>query len=86
MRKFILSSLELFSRIAIFLILMSGTIQGIASGRSLGGGILGGVIGFLSALLASVVIFGVIFLLMEIAENTRRTAVALEATNSNRVD
>ena len=88
MRKFILSSLELFSHVAIFLILLSGIIQGAIGGGvagDVGGAVVGGVVGFLSALVVCVVLFGVIFLLMEIADNTRRTAAALEAMRSNRV-
>ena len=87
MRKFILSSLELFSHIAIFLILLSGIIQGAIGGGiagDVGGAVVGGVVGFLSALVVCVVLFGVIFLLMEIADNTRRTAAALEEMRSNR--
>lgn len=83
MRKFILSSLEIMSNIAIFLILLSGIIRGAIGGGitgDVGGAIVGGVVGFFMALVVCVVLFGVIFLLMEIADNTRRTAVALESS------
>jgi len=89
MRKFILSSLELFSHVAIFLILVFGVVNGIVGGGNaggLGGAIAGGAVGFLLALVVCVVLFGTIFLLMEIAENTRRTAVALDAMRASRVD
>ncbi len=86
MRKFILSSLEIFSHIAIFLILLSGVIRG-AIGGGVGGDttgvIIGGAVGFFISLVACVILFGAVFLLMEIADNTRRTAVAVEAMNSN---
>ena len=82
MRKFILSSLELFSHIAIFLILLSGIIQG-AIGGGIGGNsfgvMIGGALGFFISLVVCVILFGALFLLMEIADNTRRTAVATEA-------
>ena len=81
MRKFVLSSLELFSHIAIFLILLSGVINGAITWGSSGGtgaAIAGGAIGLLVSLVACVVIFGVVFLLMDIAENTRRTAEAVK--------
>jgi uncharacterized membrane protein len=87
MRKFILSSLELISHIAIFLILLSGVVQGAivgGSGGSLTGAVVFGLIGFSFALAMCVVLFGVVFLLMEIADNSRRTAAALEAMGSNR--
>ena len=89
MRRFIPASLELFSHIAIFLILLSGIIQGAIGGGitgDAGGAIVGGVFGFLIALVLCVVLFGVIFLLMEIADNTRRTAAAIDALRSNRAD
>ena len=85
MRKFILSSLEIMSNIAIFLILLSGIIRGAIGGGitgDVGGALVGGVVGFFTALVVCVVLFGVIFLLMEIADNTRRTAAALESGRS----
>ena len=81
MRRFILSSLELVSQIAIFLILVAGLINGAIIG-GLGGGagaLAGGAIGFSVAVVFCVVVFGTIYLLMEIAENTRRTAESVEA-------
>lgn len=89
MRKFILSSLELFSHIAIFLILLSGIIKGAIGGGitgNVGGAVAGGIFGFLMALVLCAVVFGVIFLLMEIADNTRRTAAAIDALRSTRAD
>ncbi len=88
MRKFILSSLEIFSHIAIFLILLTGVIRG-AIGGGLGGDtvgvIIGGALGFFISLVVCVVLFGAVFLLMEIADNTRRTAVALESMGSDSI-
>lgn len=89
MRKLILSSLEIFSHIAIFLILLSGIIRGAIGGGAagdVGGALVGGAMGFLFALVICVVFFGAIFLLMEIADNTRRTAAAIDALRSNRSD
>ena len=89
MRKFILSSLELFSHIAIFLILLSGIIQGAMGGAAsgqLGGAIVGGVFGFLLALVVCVILFGALFLLMDIADSSRRTAAAIDALQSKRTD
>lgn len=89
MRKFILSSLELFSHIAIFLILVYGIIAGATGGGNaggVGGAIMGGALGFVAALVVCVVLFGTIFLLIEIAENTRRTADAVEVLRERRTD
>ena len=87
MRKFILSSLELTSNIAIVVILLFGMIMG-ALGFNGGpfGELVGATLGLLVALVVCVLLFGVIFLLMEIAENTRRTAAAVDASRSSRTD
>ncbi len=87
MRKFILSSLELFSHIAIFLILLTGLVNGaISGGTSAGtaGAVAGGALGFLAALVGCVILFGAVFLLMDIADNTRRTADAVERMRADR--
>ena len=79
MRRFILSSLELLCTIAIFLILLFGTLNGILQAGSLGGvgaAVIGGIVGFVVSLVVCVVLFGVIFLLLDIAENPRRMANA----------
>lgn len=86
MRKLILSSLELFSHVAIFLILLSGVVRG-AIGGGIGGDtigvIIGGGVGFFVSLVLCVILFGAIFLLMGVADNTRRTAIATEAMVSD---
>jgi len=89
MRKFLVSSLELFSRIAIFLILLAGLINGVVDGGSSGGttgAIVGGVVGFSMALVLCIVVFGGIFLLIDIADNTRRTAESIEALHRRETD
>ncbi len=77
MRRFILSSLELLCNIAIFLILLFGTLSGVLQAGSLGGAgaaVMGGIVGFVVSLIFCVLLFGVVFLLLDIAENTRRMA------------
>jgi hypothetical protein len=88
MRRFILSSLELVSQIAIFLILVMGLINGATTGGAGGvsGAIAGGTMGFLTAFVFCVVVFGAIFLLLEIAENTRRTADSIDAFRKHQHD
>ncbi len=84
MRKFILSSLETFSSIAIFLILLLGFLYGVVGlSSSTFGSLIGGAFGVFIALLICAIVFGTLFLLMEIADNTRRTAVAAEALLSD---
>ena len=73
MRNMIVKSLELICQIAIVVFVISGLIGGWNQG-----GFLGGIAGMIVAFLFSVVFFGALFILLEIAENTRRTAEALE--------
>ncbi len=87
MRRFILSSLELTTNIAIIATLFLGLVLGaFASGGGPFGTIIGAGFGFLVALGISVVVFGSVFLLMDIAENTRRTAAAIEESKSGQHD
>lgn len=73
MRKFITKSLEIICQIAIVVLLLGGFIGGWQSGGF--GNAIGGLLG---AFLISVVFFGALFVLLDIAEYTRRTAEALE--------
>ena len=76
MRKFITKSLELFCQIAIVLIIAAATISGGDTG-----GLGGAIVGFVGGLIVSIVAFGALFLLMDIADNTRKTAEILETRN-----
>jgi len=72
MRHFITRSLELFCNIAIVLIVVASVLSGANTG-----GIGGALAGLLSGVVISVILFGALFLLMDIADNTRRTAELL---------
>lgn len=73
MRRFITKSLEVLSFVVMALIVLGATIGGAQSGGFLGflGGLIFGVI-------MSIVIFGALFVLMDIADNTRRMAELME--------
>lgn len=73
MRSFITKSLEIICQIGIVLIVIGSAISGNATG-----GFGGAIVGALGGLIFSVILFGALFLLMDIADNTRRTAEALE--------
>ncbi len=73
MRKMITKSLELICQIAIVVFVIGGLVGGWNAG-----GFFGGIAGLIGAFLFSVVFFGALFVLLEIAENTKRTAEALE--------
>jgi hypothetical protein len=73
MRSFIAKSLEIICQIAIVVMLLAGLIGG--WGRD---GFWGAILGLIGAFLFSVVFFGALFVLLDISDNTRRTAEALE--------
>jgi len=77
MRRFITKSLEVLSFVVMALIML---------GAAVGGANAGGFLGFIGGLIAgavmSVVIFGALFVLMDIADNTRRTVELMEQQKS----
>jgi len=77
MRKFITGSLELFCHIAIFLIIVVMFVSGFAQGS-----IVGGLFGLIAGFVFSGLAFGGLFLLMDIADNTKRTVELLEKRSS----
>lgn len=76
MRRFITKSLEVLSFVVIALIVLGAAIGGAKSGGFFGfiGGLIGGTV-------TSIVIFGALFVLMDISDNTRRMAELLEQQN-----
>ena len=77
MRKFITGSLELICQIAIVLLVLVAVISG-----AQGGGIVGLIVGFVGSLIFSALAFGGLFLLMDIADNTRKTVELLQNRNN----
>ncbi len=77
MRRFITKSLEVLSFVVMALIML---------GAAVGGANAGGFLGFIGGLIAgavmSIVIFGALFVLMDIADNTRRTVELMEQQKS----
>ena len=73
MRKLITKSLELFSYLVIFFLVIGAGMSGAAQG-----GIGGFFLGIFGGVIMSIVIFGALFILMDIADNTRRTVELLE--------
>ena len=73
MRNMITKSLELICQVAIVVFVLGGLIAGWNEG-----GFFGAIAGLIGSFLVSVVFFGALFVLLEIADNTRRTAEALE--------
>ncbi len=77
MRRFITKSLEVLSFVVIAVIVLGATIGGANEG-----GFLGFIGGLIAGTVMSIVIFGALFVLMDIADNTRRMAELLEQQKS----
>ncbi len=73
MKKAIIKSLEVISLVIMVIIVLGAAISGGTAGGFWGfiGGLVGGSI-------VAVILMGTLFLLMDIADNTRRTADLLE--------
>ena len=77
MRRFITKSLEVLSFVVMALIVL-----GAAAGGANAGGFFGLVGGLVAGAIMSIVIFGALFVLMDIADNTRRMAELMEQQKS----
>ena len=77
MRRFITKSLEVLSFVVMALIVL-----GAAAGGANAGGFLGLVGGLVAGAIMSIVIFGALFVLMDIADNTRRMVELMEQQKS----
>ena len=73
MRQLITKSLELICQIAIVVMLLGGLVSGWQYG-----GFFGAIGGLIFSFIFAVVFFGALFILLDIADYTRRTAEALE--------
>jgi TRAP-type C4-dicarboxylate transport system permease small subunit len=80
MKLFIVKCVEIVSYIGFFAFIIAGASGGYQRVSDLGGAqpvwgiVLGAILGFVLA----VIVFGVLFLLLDIADNTRRTRELLE--------
>ena len=73
MRQLVTKSLELICQIAIVVMLLGGLVSGWQYG-----GFFGAIGGLVFSFIFAVVFFGALFILLDIADYTRRTAEALE--------
>ena len=80
MKRFIVRCVEVFSYLGFFAFVIGGASGGYQRVEDLGGikpvfgALLGAIIGFVLA----IIVFGMLFLLLDIADNTRRTRELLE--------
>ena len=79
MKLFVIKALEVVSMIGFFLFIIGAGAAGYQSAaQQLVNPILGAVVGLFIGFIAAVVTFGMIFLVMDIADNTRRARELLE--------
>jgi hypothetical protein len=82
MKLFIVKCLEIISYIGFFAFIVGGASGGYQRAVEIGGAgaqpIWGMGIGAILGFVLAVIVFGVIFLLLDIADNTRRTREVLE--------
>ena len=87
MKKFVIDTIEVMAWVMTILLILVGGVLGYES--KLGSyGIdeaIGTILGALAGFMVAVVIFGILFILIDIAENTRRTAALLEKTGLGQV-
>jgi hypothetical protein len=80
MKRFIVRCVEVLSYVGFFAFIVAGASGGYQRVADLGGvkpvwgAVLGAVLGFIAA----IVVFGMLFLLLDIADNTRRTRELME--------
>lgn len=87
MKQFVVKSLEVLASIGFVLVIIFGAIGGYRRALwamhfedlGFGGPIIGLVIGAAGGFVLAVVVFGVLFLVMDIADNARRTRELIEA-------
>jgi divalent metal cation (Fe/Co/Zn/Cd) transporter len=80
MKRFIVRCVEIISYLGFFVVIIAGASGGYRRVADLGGAqpVWGAVLGAILGFVAAVIVFGVLFLLLDIADNTRRTRELLE--------
>ena len=78
MKSIIVKSFDYICQFGVVALILAGGLFGY-QGAGIGGAI-GGIIG---GLVASILVFGVLFILMEIRDNTQKSALAVAALKQN---
>lgn len=79
MKTIVVKSFDIFCQFGVIVLLLIGIVGGYSAS-----GIGGAIAGLLFSAIASILIFGVLFLVMEIRDNTRKTAEAMALLSTNR--
>jgi hypothetical protein len=80
MKRFIVRCVEVISYIGFFIVIIAGASGGYQRVADLSGmqPVWGAVLGAIMGFVVAVIVFGGLFLLLDIADNTRRTRELLE--------
>lgn len=78
MKTIITKSFDMMCQFGVIILLIGGMAAGYGSDK-----FPGAIAGLISAFFASVLIFGILFILMEIRDNTRRTAETVARSNGD---
>ena len=77
MKRTIIKSLEIIAYIVFVLVVLGAAVSGAGAG-----GFFGFIFGLIFGLVFAILLLGTLFLLMDIADNTRRAADLLEGRSS----
>lgn len=77
MKIIITKGFEYMCQFGVFVFLIGGLVGGYSSSEVTGHGFIGAIFGLIGGLIAAVVVFGLLFLVMEIRDNTRKTVEAV---------
>jgi len=84
MKSIIVKSFESICRLGVIVLVLGGGVAGYAMGShtgDIGQGAVVGVLGVVVGTLISIIVFGVLFILLDIRENTEKTAAAISSVN-----
>lgn len=77
MKSLVSAGFELVCNFGVFVFLIGGAISGYSDGVMSNHGLMGAIFGLIIGFIGAVLVFGAIFLVMEIRDNTRK-AVELQ--------
>lgn len=72
LKGFIVKSFDVICQFGVFILMLSGLVAGYGEDK-----VIGAIGGLIAGTIMSVLIFGVLFIFMEIRDNTRKTAAAV---------
>jgi len=81
MKSVIVKSFEFICKIGVVALILTGGAIGYGSGQAYGYGVAGAISGVCGGAILSIIIFGILFILIDIRDNTQKTALAISTVN-----